>query len=54
MPRPFGWTDRFCIDELMRRYEQLEARLDALEAKAAARKIAENRPKKPIALGKRA
>jgi hypothetical protein len=38
----------------MRRYEQLEARLDALEVKATARKIAENRPKKPTALGKRA
>jgi len=55
MPRPFGWSDQFCIDELMRRYEKLEERLDALEAEAAARKKTGTRPrKKPIAQGMRA
>jgi len=55
MPRPFGWTDQFCIDELMRRYEQLEDRLDALEAEAAERKKTVLRlKKKPTAQGMRA
>lgn len=52
MPRPFGWSDQFCIDELMRRYEKLEERLDALEAFEAQRKKSGIRPKKkPTAQG---
>ena len=55
MPRPFGWSDQFCIDELMRRYEKLEERLDAVEAELAARKKPGRRPKKnPTAQGLRA
>jgi len=54
MPRPFGWSDQFCIDELLRRYAKLEERLDALEAEAEARKKSGTRRKKPIAQGMRA
>ena len=54
MPRPFGWSDQFCIDELMRRYEKLEERLDALEAEVAAKKVRGRPRKKPTAQGMRA
>ena len=53
MPRPFGWSDQFCIDELMRRYEKLEERLDAIEAEAAAKKVRGRPRKKPTAQGMR-
>jgi len=55
MPRPFGWSDQFCIDELMRRYEDIERRIEALESrKTLSLKNSGARSPKPTAQGMRA
>lgn len=54
MSRPYGWSDQFCIDELLRRVEQLERRLDERDAhKLTLKKRSGRSPAKPTAQGMR-
>ena len=54
MPRPYGWTDKFLIDDLLRRVEQLERRLDERdEHRLTLKKNTGRTPAKPTARGTR-
>lgn len=53
MPRPHGWTDQFCIDELLRRTERLADRVETLEEEFMRMQTKSgNRSQKPTARGK--
>jgi len=53
MNRPFGWTDQFCIDELLKQVQLLTERVETLEetVMVLSKRSSGRRPSKPTAQG---
>ena len=53
MKRPYGWSDQYTIDYLLKQMEQMQQRVNSLEVELSVLKSQKprGRPRKPIAQG---